>query len=105
VSPDEIRAAINATRRKTGLHIVPGASAKDAEAFMEALDLAMQGHGVERLADDGHRPYWRDAAGLYVNVGDCFSTTAIYDTDEEVIAVKSVDDFIEEKAREGAVFD
>lgn len=59
---------------------------KDAMSHKEvdtALDLAntlLTGHGVESIRDDEWERYYLDIGLLYVNMGDPYRTTILYDT-------------------------
>lgn len=108
MTPERIHRAMQDLDRR-GVHrprsgYGPAEAEKIAETFLASLSAAIDGHGVESAEDDGHRTYWRSVACLYVNRGDRESVTAIYDTDEEVMTVKSLADFIGEKEAEGATF-
>ena len=76
----------------------------DIESIDEAMEKANEilgGHGVSSAQEDGTHVdrYWRDTVLLYVNLGDTYDTTILYDTEEDEFSIGSWGDFIE--AREG----
>ena len=75
------------------------------DAYLRAVDKAMEeaneilgGHGVEAVPGEGadNGKYWRDTIALYVNLGDTYDTTVMYDTETEEFFVGSWGDFLEE---------
>lgn len=76
----------------------------DVESIDKAMEKAndlLGGHGVEAAQEEGTHVdrYWRDTVCLYVNLGDTYDTTILYDTEEDEFSIGSWGDFIE--AREG----
>lgn len=77
--------------------------------FLKAVDDAMDdandvldGHGVEGLPGEGADigRYWRDTIALYVNLGDTYDRTILFDTDNEEFLIDSWGDFLEEWEKE-----
>jgi hypothetical protein len=69
------------------------------------LDLAnelLQGHGVEAIQDERAHvdSYYFNIIGLYVNMGDTYNQTVVYDTDEQVFQVTDWGDFYDCWAQE-----
>lgn len=83
----------------------PGKVSDNDDEFVKAVDEAMEkaneildGHGVEGASGDGadFGPYWKDTILVYVNLGDTYDTTILFDPDEEEFSVGSWGDFVEE---------
>lgn len=70
-----------------------------AEDAMEKLDGLVGGHGVEVIRGDGPGGYWPDAVALYVNMGDTYDTTILYDVHKERFSVMAWGDFVERNQR------
>jgi hypothetical protein len=51
---------------------------------MGALDDIHDGHGVEAIRDPDawNGDYWQEIAMIYVNQGDMYADTVVYDVDE-----------------------
>lgn len=71
---------------------------RDVDQVLAIADRLMDGHGVETLAPEGAYVdrYWRDAIALYVNMGDTYEATLIYDTEHSEWLVMSWGDFLED---------
>ena len=72
VSPENIAElrAILATRPE-------GRRASDA---MERINQLLDAHGVEAIyASGGHSGYWQNIVAVYVNMGDSYTATVLYD--------------------------
>ena len=84
------------------------ASAVDSEEegaiddAMEFADVFLGGHGVEAIQGDGHfvDKFWRDTVLLYVNMGDTYDATILYDTESAEFTIGSWGDFMEEWEKE-----
>jgi len=75
-------------------------SAAYAECLMLALDRILEGAGVEALR--GREPWDRyhgDVEATYVNFGDTYDTTVIYDCRHDRLSVGSVGDLVERAPR------
>jgi hypothetical protein len=83
------------------------------QAYMDARDWAnyalelandyLGGSGVEALTADGAEidTYYYNTVALYVNLGDSYACTVLYDTELAVFRLISVGDWIEEQERRG----
>jgi len=62
---------------------------------MDELNELLGGYGVEAIQDEhawiGH--YYMNIIALYVNMGDTYDTTVVYDTDIEEAQIGSWGDF------------
>lgn len=76
---------------------------KDVDEAMEFANEALDGHGVEAIAGDDYQvdKYWMDTVLLYVNLGDTYDTTILYDTENAEFSVGSWGDFMEAWEEEG----
>lgn len=60
------------------------------------------GSGVEVINGEHHRAgYWADAVAVYVNQGEVYESTVIYDTQRDVWEVISWGDWVERAERRG----
>jgi hypothetical protein len=69
----------------------------DQELEMNALNELLDGHGVEaiKLENAYVNRYWDDCIATYVNMGDTYITTILYDTMNELYRLTSWGDFYE----------
>lgn len=69
----------------------------------DILDMAndlLDGHGVEAIRGDYHVDnYYHDIVGLYVNMGDTYNLTLLYDTDRGKFYVTTMGDWVEKNDR------
>lgn len=67
------------------------------EATMKHANKLMHGYGVEALQDENAwvDRYWQSTLALYVNKGDTYSTTLLYDTENDRYLITSWGDFYE----------
>ncbi len=65
--------------------------------IMCAANELLGGFGVEGLnQEDAYvNNYWRDCIGLYVNMGDTYDNTVIWDTENSSFIITSFGDFLE----------
>jgi hypothetical protein len=77
--------------------------AHDHESVDAALDLAnelMGAHGVEAIRGDYHVDrYYFDTVALYVNTGDSYTGTLLYETDRDRFLVTSWGEWVERNER------
>jgi hypothetical protein len=50
---------------------------------MNTINKLIKGYGVETIRHHGSHPYWQDCGLIYVNQGDNYTPTIIYDTRKE----------------------
>ena len=87
-------------------------SAKDpysVEAALDHVNAAIQGYGVVPIKgtakDSWREPFWADTAAVYVNRGETYKPTVIYDTDSEKFYLKSWGDFVTSLENKGYVLE
>ena len=71
---------------------------KQVDDVMDDANKAIDGHGVEAVNGQDYQvdKYWMDTILLYVNLGDTYDTTILYDTENEEFSIGSYGDFVEE---------
>ena len=69
---------------------------------MEVLNELIDGFGIEsiRIEDYWYNNYWQDVIGVYVNLGDTYILTIIYNVIDEQFEFTSWGDFYESKEKE-----
>ena len=68
---------------------------------MEACNAALRGHGVEAIRCGMHvSNYWQDICAVYVNMGDTYDATILYDTVKGKFYVTTMGDFVEARSEE-----
>ena len=75
----------------------------DVDAIDDALDFAnamLGGHGVEAVRGRWHDRYYMDIVGLYVNMGETYDTTILFDTVQGKFKLMSLGDWVESKDEE-----
>lgn len=73
-----------------------------AEMVMQALNEVLGGHGVEAIRVEGAwvDTYHHDIVATYVNMGDTYAATVVYDTDHDRFELSTWGDFVERRERE-----
>lgn len=71
-----------------------------ADQALELADKLLSGHGVEPIRGDYQVDrYYYDVVALYVNMGDTYNTTLLYETENERFLVTSWGDWVEKNER------
>jgi hypothetical protein len=70
---------------------------RGADRIIEKLNFIMEGYGVEAIIGrtETHK-YWDDTVALYINMGDTYNPTIIYDVNDEKFVVTTWGDWVEE---------
>lgn len=69
---------------------------------MDEVNKALEGHGVERIPFDDESDSWqRGTLSTYVNMGDTYDPTIIWDAHKGRFLVTSWGDFVEWSERKG----
>jgi len=64
------------------------------------FDSAINAHGIEAIQGDHHVDgYYHNIVALYVNTGDTYNTTLLYETERECFIVTSWGDWVEKNQR------
>jgi len=73
------------------------ASRNRAERIMHEIDKLIGGFGVEAITLEGAYVdrFWQDAVGTFVNMGDTYDATIVYDTANEKFLFTTWGDFYE----------
>lgn len=74
----------------------PG-SDKKAEENLEKIDKLIDGHGVEVINGEKNTPggFWQNAVAAYVNIGDTYNATVLYDVNEKEFLLTTWGDWAE----------
>lgn len=69
----------------------------DLELKLSALNELLDGHGIEPINRESEwvNSYWQDCIANYINMGDTYITTIVYDTINESFLLTSWGDFYE----------
>lgn len=68
---------------------------KDADDCLNTCNQILKGYGVEAIRDNNHSSYFQDIGLLYVNMGETYTVTIVYDTRKYKFLVCSIGDIIE----------
>jgi predicted secreted Zn-dependent protease len=71
----------------------------DHDKIMDHVNAALNMHGVEHVESSTHgfRRTWGNTVALYVNTGETYELTLIFDTLLQRFSIESLGDFIERK--------
>ena len=70
------------------------------DKVLETVDKLTNANGIEAIRGDHHVDnYYQDIVALYVNMGDTYDTTLLYDTSEDKFLVTSFGDWVEANKR------
>jgi hypothetical protein len=74
---------------------------EEVSNLMDIFNEKLGGYGVEVLrSSDFRKSYWGDIIALYVNMGETYETTILYDIDNEEFIKTSWGDFMENRENE-----
>lgn len=70
---------------------------KQLDLILEALNVVLKGHGIEPLSLEGvwNSRYFGTVLALYVNTGDPYAPTILYDTELDRFVLSCQGDFLE----------
>ncbi len=69
------------------------------ERAIKNVDVVIHGYGVEGIEGEWVNNYWGNTVGLYVNMGDTYNGTVIYDTIRQKFSVTTMGDWVEKYER------
>jgi hypothetical protein len=72
---------------------------RDSELVEKALDAELGTHGTEAIRGDMWNRFYCDAVAIYLNTGDTYATTLIFDIPARRWIVASLGSFVESKQR------
>ena len=76
------------------------ARADAVDTALDVIDDILDAHGVEAIRGNYHvSNYYYDAVALYVNMGDSYNGTVLYDTEKEKFYVTTYGDWVERNER------
>ncbi len=93
--------AADAMILKSALVTADGGSAKNIDRALKLADRMMEAHGVEVIRGEGWHNYYGDAAALYVNTGDTYTGTLLYDVDKDRFYATTYGDWVKSQERSG----
>lgn len=76
---------------------------KDVDRCLDTCNQILKGYGVEETRDNNHSSYFQDIGLLYVNMGDAYVPTIIYDTRKSRFYVTCWEDIIEAEQKRFSV--
>jgi len=82
--------------------LVAARTGRQVEDALDWVNNLVHGHGTESLRPDWSRPdhrFWGESIAAYVNMGDTYSWTLLYDVEEHEFRLTSYGDFLEEWER------
>jgi len=71
----------------------------EPEERLEKISDLIGGYGVEAIEGNGNDRYYMDTVALYVNMGDTYNTTVLYNTQIDKYAIVSWGDWVERNQR------
>lgn len=72
----------------------------DPDVTLEAANALMNAHGIEAIRGDYHVDnYYYDIVALYVNTGDTYNPTLLYETDTDRFTLTTLGDWVERNER------
>lgn len=78
---------------------LPGATTRDAVEFLSGVDRAIRGHGVLLVMGNKFGKRHPSAVAAYVNTGDPYNLTVIYDLVAGRVKVTDLGSFIEQRGK------
>lgn len=69
----------------------------DVDRWLDEAEEKLDGYGIEVITDNNWRRYYGSICALYVNMGDTYDTTVLYDVDANEFVVTSYGDWLEQK--------
>jgi hypothetical protein len=81
------------------------AGSREASDAMEAINGILDGHGVEAVRGDYHVDrYHYDIVATYVNMGDTYNGTVLYETETGKFIVTAWGDWVEQKSKKYGIY-
>jgi len=75
-------------------------TSKQVDDALDFVNQTLNGHGVEAIRGDYHVDnYYYDIVALYVNMGDTYNSTILYETDNDRFLLTSWGDWVERNDR------
>jgi hypothetical protein len=87
---------------KSLARVLKGAPGREdrVDIALDAANAALNGHGVEAIRGDYQvDSYYRDIVALYVNMGDTYDATILYETEPERFTITAWGDWVEHNQR------
>lgn len=74
-------------------------TSRQADDAMEKANSIMEGYGTEAIRGKYVSFFWQDAVAVFVNMGDTYDPTLLFDTVKDRFMVTTLGDFVESKQR------
>ncbi len=69
------------------------------EIYMRTFNEMLEGHGTEAIRGRWSNGYWCDIIAVYVNMGDTYNSTILYDREKRDFRITTFGDFVEQYGR------
>ena len=70
---------------------------EDVDRTLELVNKLLNAYGIEAIRDGDWEEYYLDIGVLYVNMGDTYDTTILFDTRTERYLLSSWGDYVESR--------
>jgi hypothetical protein len=74
-------------------------SGREVEKIMKRINELINGFGVESIRGDYVSHFWQDTVALYVNMGDTYDTTILFNTNTKMPMITDMGYFVEKNTR------
>lgn len=78
-----------------------GRGGRDVEEALQEANKIIDGFGVETVGGGDDYGFWGGARAAYINTGDTYSPTILYDVDKERFYLTTLGDWVEGEERAG----
>ena len=72
---------------------------QDVDHVLDRADEILGGYGIEAIRGNWVDHYYQDIVALYVNMGDVYVTTILFNTTTEAFSITTVGDWVEYNTR------
>lgn len=75
----------------------PGHRPPHIEVALQDANKLLRGHGIEAIHSDIYRSgYWSNIVAVYVNMGDTYNATVLYDVEANAFDITTYGDWVEQ---------
>lgn len=71
------------------------------DQVFELISEQLEAHGVEAIRGEWQNGYWCDTRAIYINMGDTYSATLVYDRNTNRVYATDYGSFVESLERKG----
>ena len=90
---------VDARHLNKAMRVAVAGGHKVVDSTLELLNRKIGGYGVEAIEGNWHDRYYQNIVALYVNMGDTYVATVLYNTVTDTFSVTSMGDFVEANTR------